>query len=86
MFLYIIKTKVWEKQYYACVPVFYNTDLEQDLFFLALFKLIILQFFTILQDKLRSLNIQDDRSARFLWAKDYRIDHIIKRFHEENFP
>ena len=53
----------------------------QNLFFLALFKPIILQFFTILQDKLRSFNIQDDRSTRFLWAKNYRIDHIIKRFH-----
>ena len=42
------------------------TDLGQNLFFFALFKLIILQFFTILQDKLHSLNIQDDRSARFL--------------------
>ena len=39
MFLYIIKQKVWGKQCHACVPpVFYHTDLEQDLFFLALFK------------------------------------------------
>ena len=37
----------------------------QNLFFLALFNPIILQFFTILQDKLRSFNIQDDRSTRF---------------------
>ena len=34
------------------MPVFYHTDLEQNLFFLPLFKPIILQFFTILQDKL----------------------------------
>ena len=79
--VFIIKPKVWGEQCYACVSVFYNTDLEQDLFFLALFKPIILQFFTILQDKLRSFNIQDDRSTRFLWAKNYRIDRIIKRFH-----
>ena len=38
MFLYTIKSKVWGKRCYACVPVFYHTDLEQDLFFLALFK------------------------------------------------
>ena len=43
---------IWGKQCYACVPVFDHTDLEQNLFFLALFKPIILQFFTILQDKL----------------------------------
>ena len=42
------------------------TDLGQNLFFFALFKLIILQFFTILQDKLHSFNIQDDRSSRRL--------------------
>ena len=45
---------VWGKQCYACVPVFYHTDLEKNLFFLALFKPIILHFFTILRDKLRS--------------------------------
>ena len=42
------------------------------------------QFFTILQDKLRSFNIQDDRRMRFLCTTNYRIDHIIKCFHEEN--
>ena len=47
------------------VCLFNHTDLEQNLFFLALFKPRILQFFTILQDTLRSLNIQDDRSMRF---------------------
>ena len=85
-FKYIFYHTIWGKQCYACVLVFDHTDLEQNLFFLALFKPIILQFFTILQDKLRSFNIQDDRSTRFLWAKNYRIDHIIKRFHEDNFP
>ena len=54
------------------------------LFFFALFKPIILQFFTILQDKLPSFNIQDDKSTRFLCTTNYSIDHIIKRFHEEN--
>ena len=52
---------------------FLYTNVEHNLFFLALFKPIILQFFTILQDKLHSLNIQDDLSTRFLWAKNYRL-------------
>ena len=55
----------------------YHTDLEQNWFF-ALFKPIILQFFTILQDKLRSFNI--------VCTTNYRMDYIIKRFHEDNFP
>ena len=55
-----------------------------SLFFFALFKPIIRQFFTILQDKLHSFNIQDDQSTRFLCTTNYSIDHIIKRFHEEN--
>ena len=43
-----------------------------------------MQFFTILQDKLHSSNIQNDRRTRFLYTTNlYRIDHIIKRFHEE---
>ena len=63
---------------------FNHTDLGQNLFFFALFKPIILQFFTILQDKLLSFNIQDDRSTRFLCTTNCSIDHIIKRFHEEN--
>ena len=54
------------------------------MFIFELFKPIILQFFTILQDKLHSFNIQDDRSTRFLCRTNYSIDHIIKRFHEEN--
>ena len=70
------------KQYYEAL--FYHTDLGQNLFFFALFKPIILQFFTILQDKLHSFNIQDDQSTRFLCTTNYSIDHIIKRFHEEN--
>ena len=53
---------IWGKQCYACVPVFDHRDLEQNLLFLALFKPLILQFFTILQDKLRSFNIPDDRA------------------------
>ena len=50
----------------------------------SLFKPIILQFFTILHDKLRSFNIQDDQSTRFLCTTIYSIDYIIKRFHELN--
>ena len=72
LFINVFIHKVWEKLYYACVPFLY-TDVEHNLFFLALFKPIILQFFTILQDKLHSLNIQDDLSTRFLWAKNYRL-------------
>ena len=80
LFISVFIHKVWGKQCYACVPVFFlfHTDLEQNrqkLFLLALLKPIILQFFTILQGKLRSFNIQDDRSTRFLWVKIYRIDH-----------
>ena len=80
LFISVFIHKVWGKQCYACVPVFFlfHTDLEQNrqkLFLLALLKPIILQFFTILQDKLRSFNIQDDRSTRFLWVKIYRIHH-----------
>ena len=63
-------------------PFFYHSDLGQNLF--AQFKPIILQFFTILQDKLHLFNIQDDQSTRFLCTTSYSIEHIIKRFHEEN--
>ena len=69
MFLYIRS----EKNCTMPVCLFYHTDLEHNLFFLALFKPIILQFFTILQDNLHALNIQDDRGTRFLWAKNYRL-------------
>ena len=72
------------KQYYEA-PFFYHKDLGQNLFFFALFKPIILQFFTILQDKLHSFNIQDDQSTCFLCATNCSIDHIRKRLHEENF-
>ena len=82
-FKYTFSHHVWGKQYYEAL-FFYHTDLGQNLFFFALFKLIILQFFTILQDKLHSLNIQDDQRARFLCTTNWSIDHIIKRFHEEN--
>ena len=50
---------------------FYRTDLEQNLFFLALFKTIILTFFTSLQDKLRSLNYIEARAS--FERKNYRI-------------
>ena len=47
---------------------FYHTDLGQNLLFFALFKPIILQYFTILQDKLHSFNIQDDKGTRFAFC------------------
>ena len=62
---------------------FYHTDLGQNLFVFILFKPIILQFFTFLQDKLHSFNIQGDRSTRFFGTTNYRIDRIIKRFRKE---
>ena len=65
-------------------PLFIIQTLDRILFFFALFKPIILQFFTILQDKLHSFNIQDDQSTRFLCTTNSSIDHIIKSFHEEN--
>ena len=65
-------------------PFFIIETSDKILFFFALFKPITLQFFTILQDKWHSFNIQDDQSTRFLRTTDYSIDHIIKRFHEEN--
>ena len=52
-------------EYYE-VLFFCHTDLGQNLFIFAFFKPIILQFFTVLQDKLNSFNIQDDRVTRFL--------------------
>ena len=50
------------------------TDLGQNLFFFALFKPIILQFFTILQENLHSFNIHDDQSTRFLCTTNYSIE------------
>ena len=43
-----------------------------------------MQFFTILQGKLHLLNIQDDRSTRFLGTTNYRIDLILNRFRGDN--
>ena len=60
------------KQYYEAL--FYHTDLGQNLFFFALFKPIILQFFTILQENLHSFNIHDDQSTRFLCTTNYSIE------------
>ena len=60
-------------------PFFIIQTSNRILFFFALFKPIILQFFLIF-----SFNIQDDQSTRFLCTTNYSIDHIIKRFHEEN--
>ena len=43
-----------------------------------------MQFCTIFQDKLHSLNIQDDRNTRILCTTNNGIDHVVKRFHKEN--
>ena len=51
-----------------------------DRIFSALFRPIILQFFTILQDNLHSFN----QSRPFRCTTNQRIDHIIKLFHQEN--
>ena len=48
---------------------------DKNSFFFVLFKCLIVQFFfTILQDKLYSFNIQDDRSTRFLSTTNYDIE------------
>ena len=67
------------------------SELKQHIYYEALFlpyrpqtECAQLLYFTILQDKLHSFNIQDDRSTSFLCITNYRIDGIIKRFHEEN--
>ena len=65
-------------------PLFIIQTSDRILFFFALFKPIILQLFTTLQEKLHSFNIQDDQSTRFLRTTNYSIDHIVKSFHEEN--
>ena len=59
------------RQYYEAL--FYHTDLGQNLLFFALFKAIILQFFTILKDKLHLFNIQDDQSTRFLYTTNLAL-------------
>ena len=46
-------------------PFFYHTDLGQNLFFFALFKPIILQFFTILQENLHSISTTIKERASF---------------------
>ena len=74
---------VWGKQYYEAP--FFIIQTAHRIFF-ALFKIIILQFFTILQDKLHSFNQSRTIEARASFGQQIycRTDHIIKRFHEEN--
>ena len=65
--------------------IFY-TDLGQILLFFALFKPTLLQFFTILLDKLNSFNIQDDRSTRFLCTKNIELNWLhYKTFSQRLF-
>ena len=48
--------------------------------------LIIRQFFyrVILEDKLHSFNVQDDRRTRFPSTTNYKNDNNIKRFYKKN--
>ena len=53
----------------------------------VIFALIILQFFfyrIILQDKLHTFNIQDNRSTLFPSTTNYKNDNNIKRFYVDN--
>ena len=52
------------KEYYEAL-FFNHTDLRQNLLFFALFNPVILQYFTILQDKLHSFNIHIEEWASF---------------------
>ena len=52
------------KEYYEAL-FFNHTDLRQNLLFFALFNPVILQYFTILQDKLHSFNIHIEAWASF---------------------
>ena len=71
-------------QVHSTMKPFFSSYRPRTEFLLLKLKLIILQFYTILQDKLHAFNIQDDQSTRFLCTTNYSIDHIIKGFHEEN--
>jgi len=58
---------LWGKHNYQALFFFYRPDLGQNFVIFCLILLIILQLFyrIILQDKLHSFNIHDDRSTRF---------------------
>ena len=62
------------KQYYQVLFV-YRTDLRK--------KSAVFHNFTR-QIALSRVNIQEARRTRFPCTTNYRIDHIIKRFHEKN--
>ena len=66
-----------------CAVFFIQTSDRFCSFLPYFLKPVLLQFSTILQDKLHSFIIQDDRSTRFLCTTNHRIDYIIKRFHED---
>ena len=65
---------------------FQTSDRIYVIFFPIL--IIILQVFygIILQDKLHSFSVQDDRNARFPSTTNYKNNNIIKRFYIENSP
>ena len=73
--VYFTKSCRQGKQYHEAL-FFYHTDLGQKFLFFVLFKCLIVQFFffTILQDKLYSFYIQDDRNTRFLCTRNYCIE------------
>ena len=61
-----------------------------DRFYVIFFPILImiLKFFNgiILQDKLHSFSVQDDRNTRFPSTTNYKNNNIIKRFYIENSP
>ena len=61
------------KQYYEALVFIIQTS-DRICSFFALFKPIILQFFTILQENLHSFNIHDDQSTPFLCTTNYSIE------------
>ena len=61
---------------------FYHTDLGQN-FFLSLFKPIILQFFTVFQDKLPAYLISRTMEESPSFAQQIMALTTL-RFHEEN--
>ena len=68
-----------------CSFFFYHTDLGHNLFFFALFKPIILQVFTIWQDKYCTHSISRTIEARAGFAQQIiALTTLLKRFHEEN--
>ena len=64
---------IWGKQYYEALSFFFIIQTSERM-----------QFFTVLQTNCTNSQYSGQYSMRFLYTTIYRIDHIIKRFHEEN--